>query len=199
LDESPAAYAETPLVLSRILEREGIWNFVVHGALTITLPPGAGFKPVTFWSADVKSSAEGKFGRTWVYAPPFKVVDITLQAQDYPYPITHMLPKSIMEKATEAAVGDPADILSPAALAEVDRAGLSREEGLDRFAPTFCRRIAADFSAQAFVRGGVQFKYVPTAVIASDASLEQFQGFVSKGRSASQVYTQEIRPRLAKQ
>jgi hypothetical protein len=198
LDGTRDGYDETPFVMSRMLEQEGIWNYVVRGTLTLTFPPGSGFAPYSFWSVGVDGGSNVECGYKWVYAPPFRVIDITIQAQDYPCPVTHLLPKTMFEKDAEATVGDPAEMLSPAAVDELRRAGLSLEDGLDRFSPTFRSRFAPDFPAQAFSRGGVRFKYVPTAVIASDASLEQFQGFASKGRSASQLYAQEIRPRLAK-
>jgi hypothetical protein len=198
LDGTREGYDEAPFVMSRMLEREGIWNYVVRGTLTLSFPSGSGFAPYSFWSIGVDGGAKIECGYKWVYAPPFRVVDITIQVQDYPWPVTHLLPKTVLEKDTEAVAGDPAEMLSPAAVDELRRAGLSLEEGLDRFAPTFRSRFAPDFPAHVFSRGGVQFKYVPTAIIASDASLEQFQGFVSKGRSASQIYSQEIRPRLTK-
>ncbi len=198
LDGTPDGYNEAPFVMSRMLEREGIWNYVVRGTLSLGFPAGSGFAPYSFWSVGVDGGTNGECGYKWVYAPPFRVIDITIQAQDYPCPVTHLLPKTVLEKDTEAVAGDPAEMLSPAAVDELRRAGLSLEEGLDRFAPTFRSRFAPDFPAQAFSRGGVRFKYVPTSVIAADESLEQFQGFVSKGRSASQLYDREIRPRLAK-
>ena len=40
LDGTSDGYAETPLVMSRILEREGIWNYVVRGALERCLSSG---------------------------------------------------------------------------------------------------------------------------------------------------------------
>lgn len=198
LEGTRAGYNETPFVMSRILEREGIWNYVVSGSLSLAFPPGSGFAPYSFSSLGTKGQSHGERGYKWVCAPPFHVVDITIQAQEHPCPVNHLLPKSVLEKDTQPAPGEAVEMLAPAAIDELRRTGLSLEEGLDRFAPSFRSRFAPDFPAQTFVRGGVSFRYVPTAVITSDASLEQFNGFVTKGRSASQFHAQDIHPRLAK-
>jgi hypothetical protein len=197
LDRSPASYEETPFVMSRILERDGIWNYVGCGALSLAFPPGSGFAPYSFWSLGTNGDGRGDHGYKWLCAPPFHVVDITIQALDFPCPVNHLLPKTVLEKNTQAAAGEAAEILSPATIDEFRRTGVTVEDGLDRCAPSFRSRFAPDFPAQTFSRGGVTFRYVPTSVVTCDASLEQFKGFVSKGRSASQFYAQDIRPRLA--
>ena len=191
-----AAYDEAPLVISRILEREGIWSFVVHGAFSVVFPAGLGFEPHSFWAIDADTGSKKPSGYTWLFAPPFDVIDLSIQTQDFPRPCGHLLPKIIMEKNTETTVGDPTEILSPAAIDEMQKAGLPLEEGLDRFAPGFRDRFAPDFPAHAFTRDDVQFKFIPTKIVTTEDSLEQFKGFVSKGRKAMQVYEQEIRPRL---
>lgn len=191
-----AAFDETPLVMMRILEREGIWSFVVHGAMSVVFPAGLGFEPYSFWAIDADTGSKKPSGYTWLYAPPFDVIDLSIQTQDFPQPSGHILPKLLLEKNTETTVGDPAELLSPAAIAEMKAAGLPLEEGLDRFAPGFRDRFAPDFPAHAFTREDVHFKFIPTKIVTTDEPLEQFKGFVSKGRKAMQVYEQEIRPRL---
>jgi hypothetical protein len=55
--------------------------------------------------------------------------------------------------------------------------------------------FAADFSAHVVSRLDTQLKYVPTGVIASDDSLEQFTGFTSQGLTAAQLYAKKMKPR----
>ena len=129
LDGTRDGYDETPFVLSRMLEREGIWNYVVCGTLTLTFPSGAGFAPYSFRSVGVDGGSNVECGYKWVYAPPFRVIDITIQAQDYPCPVTHLLPKTVLEKDTEASVGDPAEMLSPAAVDELRSRGYRWKRG----------------------------------------------------------------------
>jgi hypothetical protein len=198
-DGTSDAYAETPLVMSRILEREGIWNYVVCGALNVTFPPGSGFEPVSFWAVDADHGSGSGGGYQWVCAPPFQVIDLAVQVLKYPCPVAHLLPRTILGNDGEEVEGYPAEILSPTAIDEIRGEGLSLEEGLDRLAPGFRGRFAADFPAHLIRRADTQFKYVPTGVVAPDTALEEFKGFVSKGLTAMQIYDQNIRPRLLKE
>ena len=191
------AFDETPLVISRILEREGVWNYVVGGTLTISFPSGSGFEPVSFWSIDVHKGARRESGHKWVFAPPFQVIDLTILAQDCRLSCMHLLPKLVMETGGQTEAVEPAEVLSPAAVAEIQRTGLSINDGLDRLVPGYRERFAPDFPAAVSGKDGTRLKYIPTAVVASDEDLEQLQGFRSKGRTASQVYDREMKPRLA--
>ena len=200
LDANQPSYDESPLVISRILEREGIWNYVVHGALSIAFPSGSGFEPHWFPSVDAERATRKVSGYTWVVAPPFQVIDLTIQTQDFPHPVGHLLPKIILEqkKDTAPAVDDPTEILSAAAIDETRQAGLSLEEGLDRLAPGYNCRFAPDFPACTFLRDETRFKFVPMKIVTTEDAIEQFKGFVSKGRPAIEIYEQEIKPRLLK-
>jgi hypothetical protein len=195
LDASQDAYVETPLVMSRILEREGIWNYVVRGALNVAFPAGSGFEPVSFWAVGVRA---GQHGCHWLYAPPFQVVDFAIQVRRYPCPVTHLLPRVVLGNDAEQTASDPAEILSPTAINEIRESGSSLEEGLDRLAPGFRDRFAPDFSTCAISREGTRMRYTPVAVVAPEESLEEFKKFSSQGRSAIQLYDRQIRPRLIK-
>jgi hypothetical protein len=197
LDANQKAFDETPLVISRILEREGIWNYLVGGTLTITFPSGSGFEPVSFWSVDMHKGARRESGHRWVFAPPFQVIDLTILSQDCQLSCMHLLPKLVMEMRGETEAVGLAEVLSPAAIEEIRRAGQSLEEGIDRFIPGYRERFAPDFPAALAGNGGARLKYIPTAAAVSEADLEQLQGFRSNGRTASQIYDREIKPRLA--
>jgi hypothetical protein len=198
LDANQASYDASPLVFSRILEREGIWNYVVRGSLTVTFPQGSGFEPHWFPAVNAERGFKKSPGYTWVVAPPFQIIDLTIQTQDFPHPVGHLLPKILLEKDVEPAEGDLEEMLTAAALDEIRTAGLSLEEGLDRLAPGFSCRFAPDFPACTFLRGETRFKFVPMKIVTTEESLEQFKDFTSKGRTAIQIYEQEIKPRFLK-
>jgi hypothetical protein len=191
-----AAYDESPFVLSRILEREGIWNYVVHGSLSVNFPAGIGIEPHSFWAIDTDKGPKRPSGYTWVYAPPFQVIDMTIQTQDFPSPVSHLMPRTIMVNDATLGTVDPAEVLSPAAIEELQKEGLPLEAGFDRFAPGFRDRFSPDFQPQTFYYGDTHFKFTPTKIVTCEESLEQFKGFVAKDRRAVQIYEQEIRPRL---
>lgn len=198
LDMNKLAYVESPLVISRILEREGIWNYVARGALNVTFPIDSGFEPFTIWTVDVKDRSKFAHGSTWVVVPPFQIVDLQIQTYGYPHPVSHLLPRMVLEKDAKPTTVDPAELLSPAAVEEAHESGISLAQELDNLAPGYLDRFAPDFPALEFSRDVTQFRYVPTEIVTTDEMLEQMQAFVSKGRYAMQIYDEEIRPRLRK-
>ena len=56
-DGTPEAHAEATLVMSRILEREGVWNYVARGGLSMAFPPGSGFEPFRFPAFNVQAAS----------------------------------------------------------------------------------------------------------------------------------------------
>jgi len=198
LDPNQSSYDSSPLVISRMLEREGIWNYVVHGAASVAFPPGSGYEPHGFPAVNAKRGMIKSPGYTWVVAPPFWVIDLSIQTQDFPHPVGHLLPRLLLEKDVEPADSSPEELLTAAAIDEIQQEGLSLQEGLDRYAPGFLDRFSIDFPACTFQRAETQFKFIPMKVVTTEESLEQFKAFTSKGRSAMDIYEQEIKPRLLK-
>ena len=74
------ACIDISIVLSRILEKEGYWNYLTKGSLTIDFPIESKIETKYFWSVD---DGEFQSGHTWVVAPPFNVIDIALRQQPY--------------------------------------------------------------------------------------------------------------------
>jgi len=196
-DGSPEAYAEAPLVMSRILEREGVWNYVASGSLTMTFPAGSGFEPFSFPALNLQCGKTIDCSYHWAVAPPFQIIDIAIQACRYPYPFNHLLPKIVWETGGEPAAAELSDFFGANALKEIARAGMTMEEALDQYFPNYRERFAADFPPRAIARLDTQLKYVPTGVVVAESSLEQFTGFKSRGLTAAQIYAENIRPRLS--
>jgi len=198
-DGNRLAFEEAPAVMSRILERADVWSFVVQGALKITFPPQSGYGSYAHCAADYRRDKETRVecGHRWLVAPPFQVIDLAIQALDYPCPCTHLLPKVVARKDAVEGVGEPEEILGQAAREEITKAGFSLEKGLELYLPDYPGRFAADFPAQQFTHNEVEFKYIPTRVLLPDVSLEQFKFFTSNGRSAIEMYESAIKPRLA--
>jgi hypothetical protein len=196
-DGSAEAHAEAPYVMSRILEREGVWNFVASGSLTMTFPAGSGFEPFAFPALNLQCGQTIDCSYHWVVAPPFQIIDIAIQACRYPYPFNHLLPKIVWEPSGELTTGELGDFFGPMALKEIARTGMTLDEALDLYFPTYRHGFSADFPARSITRLGAQLKYVQTRVKVSEQSLEQFTGFQSRGLTAAQIYAKNIRPRLS--
>ena len=196
-DDGPAeAYAEATFVMSRILEREGVWNYVASGALSMTFPSGSGFEPFSFPAFNVQAGKPIYCSYHWVVAPPFQIIDFEIQACRYPYPFNHLLPKIVWEPSGESATADLSDFFGANALKEIANTGMTLDEALDHYLPNYRSSFAHDFVPRSINRMDTQLKYVPTGVAVAENSLEQFTGFKSKGLTAAQIYAQKIRPRL---
>jgi hypothetical protein len=196
-DGSQEAHAEAPLVMSRILEREGVWNYVVSGALSITFPSDSGFEPFSFYSLEVRQERAVDCSYHWVVAPPFQIIDIAIQACKYPNPCNHLLPKIVWENNAEPTVAELGDIFNPKGVKQITDAGMSMDEALDRYLPYYRGAFADSFPPRLVNRMGTQLKYVPTDILVAEQSLEQFKCFKSRGLNAAQIYAEKIQPRLS--
>lgn len=87
----------TAQVISRLLDAQGVWNVVVNGALGITLP-------YTRLSLPAIADLQGRTvtGHAWVVAPPFLVVDVSVQRQPWDDHLT-LLPQVVLSEQLEPA------------------------------------------------------------------------------------------------
>lgn len=109
-DGRKGACIDCSMALSRMLDKEGIWNYAVKGATTIAFPKATGFPTFSFWPISEDNGSPGQFGHKWVCAPPFKIVDITIQQQDYQRPISAMLPPFVLADCGQKTNADATDI-----------------------------------------------------------------------------------------
>ncbi|AXJ91131.1 hypothetical protein DKP84_18910 [Acinetobacter pittii] len=74
------ACVDVSTVISRVLDKLGVWNCVIKGSLTINFPNRANLPQTHFWAID---TGDFTAPHAWVYAPPFNVIDLTLKYQHY--------------------------------------------------------------------------------------------------------------------
>lgn len=176
-------------ILSRILDREGIWNCCVKGSLTINYPRDSNINPHYFWSAD-----HGQFvaGHAWLFAPPFTVVDITVKRQPYELEEALYLPDTVFcEDKTPVSV-ETDDIVSPSARGEMLAHGVPPDMHLTvaaRYVPEIFESIPPILvrSAQ-----GAVLKYAPVAIHAPDCSLELMRNMKFGDLWPGQLYKRRI-------
>lgn len=70
-------------MVSRILDEHGIWNYVVAGGTLVTPLPVGVLPPIPFVPEEDRENHIFR-GHAWVVAPPFRIVDLTIEAQAYP-------------------------------------------------------------------------------------------------------------------
>jgi hypothetical protein len=179
--------------LSKILERENIWCCMISGSMTIKFSPVLGIEKKYFWAIDT-----GNFSapHTWLFAPPFKVVDIALSLQHYSSNESSYLPDYIREEKTSKATLKPIDLINPAIIPN----GLTIEQ-------IFSKTVTNDPIASAFMSDIQPFKieqencsisYFPIRANASDGELEELKAIDFSGKSALNVYKDIILPELSK-
>lgn len=181
-------------ILSRILDREGIWNTCVKGSLTITFPANSGIPPRYFWSCD---TGEFVAGHAWLFAPPFTVVDISARQQPYEGLESSFVPEYVLSKVAEPAEVSVDDIVSPEVRIIMTQQGIPAEQHLGAGA----RYVPEIFSAISpiLVSGleGASLKYSPVAIHAPDCALEDMRNMDFSGQTPWELYEAKIREEIA--
>jgi hypothetical protein len=180
-------------VLSKCLEREGIWNFVVKGSLTIKFPAEADVDDRYFWSVD-----EGNFtaGHAWVYAPPFSIVDVAVGQQDYDPEERPWLPDTVIVEESARDAAKVQDIISPFVFAQLSNACIPIGKMLATVNPIMPKFLETFPAASVPHLKGAILKYVPVAVSAPDGELEDLIGISTNGPSGIGIYQNRIQPAL---
>ncbi len=182
------------MVLSRVLDAEGIWNYVVKGSLTLTLPRSVRPDPIYFWPIDV---GEPKDGHVWVSAPPYDVIDLTVSQQPYSNPAKpRMLPPYVALDTINPVTPTVDDIVS----AEFQT--LMRHQygvippDLHFQLNSTLRDVFAGFPANERRVGRVRMRYVPCAFGASEDPLEEITNQRWNGRYGFEIYRDMIRSQI---
>lgn len=187
------ACIDLSLFLSRVLELEGYWNYIVKGALKIQFERTLNIPDKYFWPVD-----RGDFGaaHAWIYAEPFTVIDLSIKYQNYDLKTVKYLPDYILEQSAQQYSATVGDIFSPEAILYYRQMGVNEaqiisrhDSGLTRFMKTFeARKISKD---------KVTFFYIPVAITASDdGNLGTFNNLEINGMKPLAFYNKIIKPSL---
>ena len=106
-------------VLSQILEKEGIWSFQVGGSLTGEFPDHSGIDPMYFYSKDI--GREFVVAHSWIVAPPFKIVDVTVKGQAHNPGVEDYLPDFVLQEQVQAENFEIEEFCSPRFIREAER------------------------------------------------------------------------------
>jgi hypothetical protein len=81
-DGRRGACVDISSAMLRFLERQGIWCHVVCGGLRVEFPAGSRIRPK--WFYPLMRNNHTFTGHAWIYAPPFRLVDLSVSLQPYP-------------------------------------------------------------------------------------------------------------------
>lgn len=178
--------------LMRMLERERVWSCMVAGAATVIFPPKSGLNR-RYFSPLVHPDNPAKTGHTWVFAPPFKVVDITLLMQGWKRRESKFIPAAIMAEQSEPAQADIRD-LTETKLADLIYRKTGQAPSMANLSSTLVQTMKK-FPAFLVDINGLRIKYAPTQISAMDGTLERMRNLQLRGRYPAELYQQFLEQR----
>lgn len=176
-------------MLSRILEKEGIWNYIVKGALTLRFPDNPTMEPQYFWSIDTQPNTS----HAWVAVPPFDVIDLTVKQQPYKSQrIPDRLPDYVLLDTMQPYTPEVEDICSAEIRQQAKRQGRPIKDLHFTLDPNL-RDVFASFPANEKRINQVLLRYSPCAFTVPGGPLEALKAQRWNGRYAHELYEELIR------
>lgn len=77
-DGRQGACVDASMMIGRMLDRLGVWNYVAKATLTIEFPDRSGIDPIYF--PDMDPTRQFAAAHMIVVAPPFGIIDVTFKA-----------------------------------------------------------------------------------------------------------------------
>nr|WP_281719610.1 hypothetical protein [Nitrosomonas nitrosa] len=188
------ACVDASIGLSRILEKEGFWNYIVKGSLTIEFPTKLGIANKHFWSVDVLGENEIAAAHAWVVAPPYYVVDITVSQQPYQGSEKEHIPKFICSPKFETFEVVEIDLISPSASEIMTLEGIKGNK-LIHIKKNYHDFIET-FKPCLIELNGIKFKYITIGISAPDEPLEKVKTLKLSGKFPLEIYNALIKPKL---
>lgn len=191
-DGRQGACVDLSMLLSRILEKEGIWNYIVKGSLTVSFPKTSGIEKQFFWAID-----QGEFsaGHAWIVAPPFKVIDLAIKQQDSNFNQSEYIPKLIISESLKTERAEVEDIVSPVVRRYFQSQGVNSKDILPMVNPAL-KKVLSTFKPVNIEFEKTIFKYITVAIAAPDCPLEEMVGISSEGMDAIEIYKDLVKPYL---
>jgi hypothetical protein len=174
-------------LILRFLERQGIWCHVTCGGLKIQFPAESGIGPKWFFPLMHRNN-NAFTGHAWIYAPPYKVIDISVSLQPYPaeqqrFVRGYNLAEECHQSPDATTIRD---LMEPELIEEFVR-DHRRMPTMNDLMPEL-RQFMRDFAPCRVVSEGVSFNYMPVKISAPDLSLEQMLHPTLSGRRPMQVF-----------
>ncbi|MFQ5568365.1 MAG: hypothetical protein ACE5G0_01745 [Rhodothermales bacterium] len=178
-------------VLAKMLEREGVWNYIVVGGCSVSFHIGPRQLTRSFFPFDVRPVDAA---HAWVVAPPFRIIDLTLRQQRYPGPAHAYVPEQVLARRTSTDTVDAHEVCAPALLRGLRLNGLEDDDILDRLLAPFKHCISV-FPPEVVHADSAAVKYVPIRIITPEGDLDRLRRLRINGKTPERLY-QRLRARL---
>jgi hypothetical protein len=180
-------------MVGRMLDRLNIWNYVAKSTLTITFEQ-SGHDPQYFWALDDRQFVAP---HAIVVAPPYAVVDVTVKHQPYPTSKGILIPDLVLADQFEQTNWSAEDLANPTIRHIAIQSGFRQfREFLARRHPEMLEVMAA-LPARLVRTGDITLKYVIVAIGGFVEPLDHVRGYQPCGKTALELFEQQVVPRLA--
>lgn len=195
MDGRLGACIDASMMIGRMLDRLGIWNYSPKTCMTIRYPVGSGLGPSYFYGIDT-----GRFDapHAIVVAPPYYAIDVTAKLQYYVGNQASFIPEIVLMDEFHPGEWTLNDIASPVVRHSAQQRGLT----LRRFIETgygHMLEVADLLPGRKYisgVSGQAEITYVNVAVGGWVEHLDGLTGYQPAGRTALQIFEQDVLPHL---
>jgi hypothetical protein len=179
------------MMLTKMLEEEGIWCYAAKGSLTVSSTSLK--EPTHFWIIDDKQAA----GHVWVVAPPFEIIDVALKGQLWQRGEGALVPKAVVLEKTRRITPESQDFISTSILerAYCQYGPLSHDFYL-KVMPDVARAVKF-FPSWEINVGEMTLRYACATITVSDgSSLYAITSRRWNGKLAGELFDEVVRPAL---
>jgi hypothetical protein len=183
-------------MISRILDRLGIWSVAVAGSLTLDVDDGRIRRVIHYF--DEPDFPGAVLGHAWVIAPPYKIVDATIALQHWKGDdMRHYVPPYVLA-IDEAKKIRPRvnDLVSKKIRQQTAANGWLDSDLHYRLAPHL-KNFGIRFPAYEIVEKSLRLHYVPVGVRQTDVPLEQINVESAIGRPAIEFWREKVVPEFS--
>jgi hypothetical protein len=193
--ERPGACVDGSLLLSRSLDRLGVWNYIVAGGFNAELTARPTLGKRYLWVVDSLDPGAGQLGHVWVVAPPFAIVDATIKSQGWDAPFAAAMPDWLAATDTQLATMTVEDIIASEVREAHFRETGQLDSNLYRMLHPDLVAVSEKFPGRKLEIGSVRLRYLPTGIRASDDQHEEI-GALS-GLNGARIWADYIAPAFA--
>jgi hypothetical protein len=184
------ACVDTNGFLMKILEKENIWSCVMQGILTIYQKVE---DKIIFKYNLSPFNLNRRYGHTWLFAPPFNIVDITLRLQEYTdVNFKTLIPdECILSNNVKLIDNIPIqDIIDYDFLQHLKRQRLRilTLDDLSLISPHSIKK----YGSYIYEVNDLLFVYTIAGISAPDTSLEDFQSITLSGKLPIEIYQEYL-------
>lgn len=172
----------------RMLEREGIWCYMITGGLRLEFCADSGLPTVRFHPF-VPEDSPAMVAHAWLVVPPFPILDITISRQPFASHTIKYLPQYVLAETVQPGNYDQLELIEPnyldAMMSETGRTPTVAE--LNAAIPDF-QLVAEKFGVVDVAYEKVTLTYIPCHITVPDNPLEGIRSLCLSSKFPKDLY-----------